>query len=110
MDCTQCERRKQLCVRRLCIAAERYANQDYVGRREDPFSWIKNYNPDCIRTEQNAFYLLNSSTKIMICKLYFYHRLKISEIADITYKSKQYVSKIIKGKRAEIARNYPKKA
>ena len=110
MDCTQCEHRKQLCVRRLCIAAERYANQDYVGRREDPFSWIKNCNPDCIRTDQNAFYLPNSSTKISICKLYFYHHLKISEIADITYKSKQYVSKIIKGKRAEIAQNYPKKA
>ena len=95
LDCNQCELRKQLCSRRLCIAAERYANQDYVGRRESPFTWVKNCNPDCIRTEHNAFLQSPPATILIISKLYFRHRLKISEIADITYKSHQYVSKII---------------
>ena len=110
MDCNTCECRKQLCNWRLCTAAERYANQDYVGRREDPFSWIKNCNPECIRTEQNAFYLSNSTTKIMICKLFFLYHLKTAELVDITCKSKSYINKIIQKKRAEIARNRVKKA
>ena len=86
--------RKQLCDR-LCTEAERYASQDYVGRREAPFTRIKNCNPECIRTEDNAFLMDNPATILIIFKLYFKHHLKISEIADITYKSHQYVSKSI---------------
>lgn len=100
MDCNKCDIRKQLCSRRLCIAAERYANQDYIGKRESPFSWIKNCNPDCIRIEDNAFLMQIPTTKLLVAKLYFLHGLNQTKIADITYKSQQYISKVIASYRA----------
>ncbi len=110
MDCNRCERRTQLCSRRLCIDAERYANQDYVGAREAPFSWIKHCDPNCIRSEQNAFFACPPATTLIISKLYFRHHLKVSEIANITYKSHQYVSKIIKDLCKLIGKSGRKKA
>lgn len=95
LDCNACSRRKQLCSRRLCIAANQYANQDYVGQREDPFSWIKGCIPEQIPNDHNAFLMAIPSTKLLIAKLFFVHHLKQSEIADLTYKSKQYISRVI---------------
>lgn len=95
MDCNTCDKRRQCCAYELCLAAERYANRDYIGQREHCFSYIDGCQPNQIPNEDNAFLMAIPSTKIQIQKLFFIHHLKIMEIADITYRSKQYVSKII---------------
>jgi hypothetical protein len=95
MDCNACPRRKQLCSKRLCIAAIRYADQDYVGQREHCFSYIDGCLPEQIPEDHNAFLMAIPVTKSLIAKLYFHHHLKIMQIADITYRSHPYISKVI---------------
>jgi hypothetical protein len=102
INCMACKDRKQICCRRLCIKAERYANQDYKGQREKCFAYIYGCDPECIPDTDNAFYQSIPSTKLQIAKLFFLYHLKPAQISDITYKSKQYVYSIIKQYRTQL--------
>ncbi len=101
LDCNTCPVRKKLCARRLCTMATVYANQDYVGQREHCFSYIEGCQPNQVPTEDNAFLLAADITLSSILKLYFRYHLKITQIADITYRSQPYISKIIKQAKAK---------
>ena len=107
MDCRQCNYRPK--CRRLCDRARKYADQDYRYQREHCFSYISGCRPDCIDERDNAFLLAAPTTKIIIAKLFFIHKLNQAEIADITYKSQQYISRVIaETKRKKRAKRHKK--
>jgi hypothetical protein len=80
---------------------EIYVDQDHCNQREAPFTVI-GCDKSQVATSQNPFITHYLATKLLIKKLYFTNHMKIAEIAELTYRSHQYISKVIK-------QNTPKK-
>ena len=91
---------------KVCEGYQLYIDQDYVGLKEAPFTII-GCDKSCISEAQNVFLMEIPATKSQIISLFFTYHLTITQIADMLYKSHQYISKVI---RAEIARKALKRA
>jgi DNA-directed RNA polymerase specialized sigma subunit len=74
----------------LCPEAESYADQD-----NHPEAWFKIKSTDKIEMIQPTFPEKLSTTEIIL-QFYFIDRMDVREIAKKTFKSRQYVHRIIK--------------
>jgi hypothetical protein len=84
-----------------------YIDQDYCGQREAPFT-ILGCDKNCIPEDQNVFLQEIPATKTDIISLFFTHKLTITQISDMFYKSHQYISKIVRAEIARKAKKHPK--
>lgn len=99
INCLRCKKRNK-CTK-LCPQARRYANQDMVEPREKTFSQM-DYTADEIDEQKNPFTAINLSTKLWVIKLFFRNHLSQSQIADMLYVSRQYVSRTVRQYRPKI--------
>jgi len=93
--CRDCPERPE--CNHQCYWVRIYADQDYVGEHDHPFSWIPKCRPECIDETQNALTLLwpKSGHILTVQKLYFRHKMRINEIADFIYLSTRQVRRIV---------------
>jgi hypothetical protein len=93
--CIDCRLAKGKCIG-LCLKAERYVSQDEIKERDHPFSCIPKCRPECIDETRNAFtWWPESGTILTVKKLYFRHKMRTTEIANLLYLSDRYVRKIV---------------
>ena len=93
IDCLACKKRST-CTR-LCKRAEKYVSQDEADQREKLFTAI-GCSDDILDPRSNPFTMINLSTKLWVVKLFFLNHVRQSQICEMMYVSRQYVSRTIK--------------